>query len=340
MSDGEDESLERKISRLRQEVAEVKGECERRNAGNQDDSNPKPSEAEASLEILGRLLGDINAAGDNDYSGAASRLTNQLEKASRTYENSANGGTAELDNKTQQKSTYTMTHPLAHQHDNTLAKVADFDARLTMLETVLGVETIPLPTQDASPTAVVIPTLNTLDKQIATLSSSTELSLESLSRRMRQLTEDAEKLDEARKSAKAAQDELIYRIPPALRNDPSMVEEATSEKVVDHHEQTSKINALYGTLSTIESLSPLLPSLLDRLRSLRYIHADAATAGQNLAKVEARQEAMLDEIKGWTKGLMKVEEAVEQGEKTINANTKTVESWVKELEDRMQRLDL
>ena len=299
---------------------------------------PTSQDQETSLAALSRVLDDISISGGDGSKGAASRWANKLGTAKKASVKSITSGTAEGVHQLQEKPTYTMTYAPTYEQNNMLAKVSDFDARLTMLETVLGVEAIPLPTQDVFPAKAVIPTLNALDKQISTLSSSTESSLDSVSRRIRQLTQDAEKLDEARKFAKAAQDELNHSTSRNQRQSLAVTDEAISDKVVDHSEQTSKINALYGTLSTIESLAPLLPSLLDRLRSLRYIHADAATASQSLATVESRQEAMEEEIKGWREGLEKVERAMAQGEQTMNGNTKTVEGWVRELEDRMQKL--
>ena len=106
---------------------------------------------------------------------------------------------------------------------------------------------------------------------------------------------------------------------------------------MDDPEQVSKINALYGTLPTIESLSPLLPSLLDRLRSLRSVHADATAAYHSLTQVESRQEAMAEELRFWRAGLEKVEGVVEQAQKTMSGSMSAVEGWVTELEDRMQK---
>ena len=316
----------------------MKGEYEKRKAREEDGLPPTLQDGAASLDALGRVLNDINISDGHDSTGSANRLAKKIGTTLKTYESSADTAAAEAVQPLQAKPTYTMTYAPTYQHNNTLAKVSDFDARLAMLETVLGVEAIPLPTQELSPTKAVIPSLDNLDKQISTLSSSTESSLDSVSRRVRQLTQDTEKLDEARRSAQAAQDELIELAPARHENSFVRTEEVLSDKLVDHFEQTSKINALYGTLSTIESLAPLLPSLLDRLRSLRYIHADAATASQSLTKVEARQEAMVQEIKDWREGLEKVEKAMEQGEQTMHGNTKMVEGWVKELEGRMQSL--
>ena len=78
--------------------------------------------------------------------------------------------------------------------------------------------------------------------------------------------------------------------------------------------------------------------MLDRLRSLRSLHADAATASQTLARLEARQEETKQELQGWREGLEKVETAMKQGEKTVKGNTESVETWVKELEERIRKL--
>jgi nuclear migration protein JNM1 len=135
-------------------------------------------------------------------------------------------------------------------------------------------------------------------------------------------------LDEARKSAKVAQEDLR-----AASGDSKMEDDDDIDS-----EQVAKINALYGTLATIEHLSPMLPSLLDRLRSLRAIHADAATASETLEKVAKGQEDMAGDIRKWREGLEKVEQAIKQGEQTMGGNMKAVEGWVKDLEERMARL--
>jgi nuclear migration protein JNM1 len=77
---------------------------------------------------------------------------------------------------------------------------------------------------------------------------------------------------------------------------------------------------------------------LDRLRSLRAIHADAATASESLDRTEKKQAEMAGDIKKWREGLEKVEEAMKQGESVMSGNMKVVEGWVKELEQKMEKL--
>jgi nuclear migration protein JNM1 len=197
---------------------------------------------------------------------------------------------------TGEPATYTVTYAPTYQQSHALAKAADFDARLAMLEKTLGLSSSALPTAgETQIPKAILPTLETLQRQISLLSDTTPSSLDSISRRVRTLTQEADRLDESRKAAKAARDAL-----KAAGGD--VVEEEGEDS-----EQVSKINALYGTLSTIENLAPLLPSLLDRLRSLRAIHVDAATASESLERAEKKQADMAGEIKKWSAGLEKME---------------------------------
>lgn len=286
------------------------------------------------MNTLSQVLNIVGPTDAEGESGAASRLAKRLVSSPQQTEILANGQTIEPAGQNRGSSTYTVTYAPNYKEDHALSKVSDFDSRLALMEAALGIDAIPLPTQDRSAAKAIIPTLDSLDKQLGTLSSSTDSSLDKISRRVRHLTVDAEKLERARKSAKAAQEALS-----PTSNGPRSGVASTEAEIpeVEDHESMSKINALYGTLSTIESLAPLLPSVLDRLRSLRTLHADAATASQTLFEVESRQDAMKDELQGWREGLEKVEKAMKQGEQIIKGNTEMVEGWVKELEERMGR---
>lgn len=333
MNDDEDEeSLERKVARLRQEVAEVKGEFERRRA-REEHGEAKDGAEEDTLDALSRVLHGSTATNTN---GAANRMVKQLRNASRAYDSSKLASTAEAREQNQQGPEYSVAYAPSYQQNHALAKVADFDARIGFIETLLGINTIPLPTQERLSTRAIFPILDNLDRQISTLSSSTESSLDSITRRVRKLTQDAQKLTEARTAAKAAQEALDSELSDTAR--PLNSNNEGVKNGLEDPEQISKINALYGTLATIESLAPLLPSVLDRLRSLQTVHAEAATASQTLTQLEARQDAMVQDLKGWKEGLEKIESAMNHGEHTMAGNLTVVEKWVKELEDRIKKL--
>ena len=338
-SDEEVESLERKLARLRKEIAEVKGEFEQRRAKKEDGATQESHREVESLNTLSQILETVDPPDADSSAGAASRLSKRLMAAtepSRTSVNSSNsvdGRVSKPALQTADSSTYTVTYEPAYREEHALSKISDFDSRLTLIEIALGLDAVPLPTQDRSHLKAVLPTLDTLDKQLGTLSNSTDTILDKASRSVKQLMQDTEKLEQARKAAKIAQDAPS----PSSEEFSSLNGPPKGAGVLDDPEQRSKINALYGTLSTIESLAPLLPSVLDRLRSLRSFHADAATASLTLSKLETRQEDMKQELQGWREGLKKVESAMGQGELTVKKNTETVEGWVKELEDRMRK---
>ena len=335
-SDDEVESIERKLARLRREVAEVKAEFEQRRERKDDEAPHDPQHEAESFDTLGQILESVDPSSIDGRTGAASRLTKRLGVEAKAVESSASpkdGVGSRPVQETASGSTHAVTYAPTYEKEHTLSNVSDFDSRLTLMEAALGLDAVPLPTQDISPSKAVLPALNTLEIQLITLSSSTEASLDKLSGRVKQLTHDTQQLEQARKAAKAAQEALS----PSSEDFPSLNGPAKDVDILDDVEQRSKINALYGTLSTIESLAPLLPSVLDRLRSLRSLHADAATASQTLAKLEARQEDTRQELQGWREGLEKVENAMKQGEQTVKENTETVESWVTELEERMQK---
>jgi nuclear migration protein JNM1 len=221
--------------------------------------------------------------------------------------------------------TYTVTYTPSYEQSHALAKAADFDRRLVLLEKAIGISSSALPDVGANGLPrPIVPTLDTLQKQIMTLSEASTSSLDSISRRVRTLTQEADQLEKSRKAAKAAQD--------------SLAAQGVSTQEVDDSEQTSKINALYGTLPTIEQLTPLLPPLLDRLRSLRAIHADAATASESLDRIEKSQSELASDIQQWREGLEKIENAMRDGDAAMEGNTEMVEGWVKDLEAKIAKL--
>lgn len=311
-SDDEDgEGLERKLARLRREVEEVKAEVGRR-AVEKGANATISKDLEPDVAALSKILDGIST-----NEGGAVNFAKDLGTGIQ-----ANGPPQTVQG-TGEPSTYTVTYAPTYQQSHALAKAAEFDARLAMLEKALGLEPIAL-NANGTPKAI-LPTLDTLHRQISLIAETTPSSLDGISRRVRSLTQDADKLHESRKAAKAAQQSLRAGGGDAASDDD------------EESQETAKIHALYGTLPTIENLAPILPSLLDRLRSLRAIHADAATASESLDAIDKRQIGMAEEIRKWRQGLEKVESAFGENETVMNGNIKVVEGWVKELEEKMEQ---
>jgi nuclear migration protein JNM1 len=309
LSDDDDaESLERKIARLKREVEETKDEYAKRKGAATGDDDASPGDMR--LESLSQTLDDLSRR-----SGITS-----FKKTDPTT-SGADEPTAES---LEAGPTYTITYAPTYEQTHALAKAADFDRRLLILERSLGISSSFMSEagEGGLPRAI-LPTLDSLEKQVSALSQASTANLDTISRRVRALATEQDKLNESREKAKALREELGKHAgsPPA-----------------DTSEQEAKINALYAILPTIENLTPILPPLLDRLRSLRAIHADAATASQTLDQIEKQQAEIAGEIKLWKDGIEKLESTVSNGDKVMKTNVEVMEGWVKDLEQRLEKL--
>ncbi|KAF5659696.1 dynactin subunit 2 [Fusarium heterosporum] len=311
--DDDDESLERRIARLKREVEEAKSEYLKRKTESQaQERDEDEGSGEDRLTSLGQVLDEISKPVGRT---ASVRVPQTITPTSREEKLEAPSG---------EDATYTVTYAPTYEQSHALAKATDFDRRLLMLEKGLGINASLMPEAGAEglPRAI-LPTLDSMNKQISTLSEASTANLDAISRRVRTLAQEQDKLNDSREKAKSLREELG-------RNG--------STAQPEESEQEAKINALYGILPTIENLTPLLPPLLDRLRSLRAIHADAATASDTLSRIEKQQAEMAAELKQWNEGLVKIEVAIKEGNVSVENNKQIMEEWVKDLEERIEDL--
>ncbi|KAF9771746.1 hypothetical protein IL306_010610 [Fusarium sp. DS 682] len=309
--DDDDESLERRIARLKREVEEAKNEYAKRKAESQAKEDISAAASDDRLTSLSQVLDEI--------SKPTGRPTSvRIPRTNTTSEEKTDDALPSED------ATYTITYAPTYEQSHALAKATDFDRRLLMLEKGLGINASLMPEADATglPRAI-LPTLDSMNKQISTLAEASTANLDAISRRVRTLAQEQDKLNDSREKARSLREELGRNV---------------SSAQTEETEQEAKINALYGILPTIESLTPILPPLLDRLRSLRAIHADAATASDTLTRIEKQQAEMAAELKQWNQGLVKIEAAVKDGSVSIEKNKQVMEEWVKDLEERMEDL--
>lgn len=307
--DDDEESLERRIARLRREVQEAQNEYAKKKAAASADG--EADQTDGRLTSLSAILEDISKPIATTAPSAA-----HTEKPTESN--------AEISRESTNGTTYTVSYAPNYEQTHALAKAADFDRRLLALENSLGlsISSSAEAGSNGLPRAV-LPTLDSMEKQISTIAQASTANLDAISRRVRTLAQDQDKLNESRQKARALQEEL------GRSGNPNPAEET---------EQDTKVNALYAILPTIESLTPMLPSLLDRLRSLRAIHSDAAKASELLDEIQQRQADMASELKQWNEGLTKLETAIQDGDKTGHANMETMQGWVKELEAKMEKL--
>ncbi|KAI1959658.1 hypothetical protein LOZ58_004467 [Ophidiomyces ophidiicola] len=352
-SEDEDESLERKLARLRRETEELKNEIANRNSqsGEREEEDENELSQKSILE-LNKTLNTLYISSKGGQGSSEEAFTRQLAAGIHIP-----------------KSERAVETPAAQQlggiPSSLLANTASFDARLTLLEAALGLSQAPISVSPDDPSdsdlPPILPTLRHLSSQLSTLTSTltnttssgpavipstlTTPHLEALTTRIRKLTADAEALTVARRRATdAARAVLAARIAAGTSDEPPEIPAAAAQATPTEieaaaSEQASKIQALYTTLPTITSLHPLLPSVLERLRSLRVIHAGAASASEDLEVLEKRQGEMRKEIDQWREGLAAMEERIKESEASMKRNVDVVGPWVKGLETRLDALD-
>ncbi|KAJ6189662.1 hypothetical protein N7519_004570 [Penicillium mononematosum] len=357
LSDSEDESLERRLARLRREVEDLKVEM----ANKPDAEAGGAAAAEKPGENLGDGVAELSRALDNLHASrgaansshsAAALLSQKLGSETRSTADAKTPSSADAS-----KAVSTVPAPNASSA-GILSHAAAFDSRLALLESSIGVSSSSNPfIADGVNESTSHPVLPALDQLASRLSALTGLlvgtspastapgvsnaapgmttpHMEALSTRVRKLTTDAEALTAARRKAFEAA-KAVHNA--RLASSDTDVVPALEASTDDDH--VAKIQALYTTLPTIQSLHPLLPSVLERLRSLRACHAGAAHAADSLNELEKRHAEMASEIEQWREGLTTVEEKMQQGEAALRSNVETVEPWVRDLESRLARLE-
>ncbi|KAK4865233.1 hypothetical protein LT330_001856 [Penicillium expansum] len=363
LSDSEDESLERRLTRLRREVEDLKVEMASRNdsAETGNGSSQGAAGAEKSGENLGDGVAELSRALDNLHASrgavtsshsAAALLSQKLESGTRSTPG------ANTQSSTDAPKAVSTVPPPAVSSAGILSHAAAFDSRLALLESSIGISSSSNPFIadgiNESTSHPVLPALEQLTSRLSALTGllvgtsqasttpgvpnaapgMTTPHLEALSTRVRKLTTDAEALTAARRKAFEAA-KAVHNA--RLASSDADVVPALEASTDDDH--AAKIQALYTTLPTIQSLHPLLPSVLERLRSLRACHAGAAHAADSLNELEKRHAEMASEIEQWREGLTTVEEKMQQGEAALRSNVETVEPWVRDLESRLARLE-
>ncbi|OAL37450.1 hypothetical protein AYO20_03299 [Fonsecaea nubica] len=104
-------------------------------------------------------------------------------------------------------------------------------------------------------------------------------------------------------------------------------------------EQSSKITALYNVLPTIQDLQPLLPVVLERLRTLSVIHDGAAQAKALVDALEKRQGETREEVARWREAVDTVEKGMAELEGVMKENVEILGGRVREVEGRIGTLE-
>lgn len=319
-SDEEDETIDRRFARLKRDLEELRMEVETGPSKVVKERDGKyvvePDTTETTAEDVSKLSEALDLIYPQRLAGAKNT---QADFLSRLEKSQQVDGYA-----TKPRDASKEITDIEPQLSQALLKTAEFEARLAGLEAALGLTGSNLVDQGASAPKPIIPLLNALDRQVQIITTGTS-SLEGAQSKTRQLIKDAERVQRLREANEEEDDHLHSR---------GVTNGHTS---IDAPEQVSKINALYGTLSTIDNLSPSLQMVLERLRTLRALHTSAAVAGTSLDDMEKRQAEQAAEIEQWKEALQTVESQLKDGQSSLKENVEEMEKWVKDVESRLAK---
>ncbi|KAF2442469.1 hypothetical protein P171DRAFT_417667 [Karstenula rhodostoma CBS 690.94] len=308
-SDEEQESFERKLMRLKQELQELEGEHQERvNSG--DKSKVEERDPKEIIEFISDKVDHIYAMRRGGVRGAEPQLDRTIDK---------------FNNYAPFESSSRITKAIANQPplpgsqvqrgqlEFVLDQAKQFDERLSKLETSLGLDGNTMPDLGDKAPFPVFTTLDRIEQMVGLVGDASQGNLEAASAQIKNMIADAELLKELRV-------------------------EASRDGESPNPEQEAKINALYGTLPSIDKLSPVLPMMLERLRTLRLVHTSAWAADDVLTELENRQSQQEAEIKKWEQSIQEVEADVKKCEAAMQSNMHTVGDWVKKIEERVAKL--
>lgn len=330
-SDEEEESFERKLARVRQEALELEQEyAERVQSG--DRTKTEERDSKEIMEFIsdkvdsiyaqrrGENKGSNNSSAESQLSATIQKFNNYTPFAPSPRISKAIANQPPLPGSQIQRS----------QLDHVLNQASDFDARLTRLEQSLGLNGSTMPDVGSNAPLPIFTTLERIEESVGLMTDASSGSLETASTQIRRLITEAEHLKQLRSSSSSPSPSSPLSPSPNTANE--------NELMALTPAQESKINALYGTLPSLDKLTPILPLVLDRLRTLRLVHTSAHQADAVLAELESRQSQQAAEIAKWAEKLGELEKEVRAAEERTEKKVGDVGEVVRGVEARVRAL--
>ncbi|EEH07278.1 conserved hypothetical protein [Histoplasma capsulatum G186AR] len=329
VSDEEDESLERKLARLRREADELKEELTTRKASHRDTQAAGAGDSvDGDQDSLDSGVLELSRALDSLH--AYSRSGSVHFTAEEILSQKLGGSIPPTVHAAKQRNE--MLHgPQSNVPAGLLSNAAAFDARLALLEAALGIPNTPIPhaSDDNAGPQPILPTLNHLTLQLSTLSSTltgpsasipvgqsqsqsqstvTTSHIEALTTRIRKLTADADALSSARRRAtEAARAVIAARIAAAASDDDpagtGTTAATTNKPTADHAPSHSSLSVtetdsaaseqtakIHALYTTLPTINSLHPLLPSVLERLRSLRAIHAGAARAAEDLDALEE--------------------------------------------------
>lgn len=309
------ETLEAKIARLTREVDEAKRELEleKRPAESRTGKRSKQQQDGEVVEGLEAVLKQLQVSTSSAPSTVDQKLFSHLT----------------ID--TESKASASKKADKNADHSSQISQLASLEDRISKLEKIIGLA------EADSFKASYRPVLETLQdlRQRLQLLTSTPAALDMAANNLRNLIISLDKLKSGKatrqpstaspgSSGAAAPDSSASQseVPPAIDGNGLPVSQA------------AKIDQLYSKLPVVEKFHILLPRILERLKTLRGIHADAESTNASIKDMDSAILGLKTDLKNWQSALVSVEEKLAKFETTSSGNKKEVKEWIDDLKSR------
>lgn len=132
----------------------------------------------------------------------------------------------------------------------------------------------------------------------------------------------------------------LDRAAAAARRQPnSATLQPTDKTVTISTSDYATLQNLFNLLPRLDPLLPIVPPLLARLRSLAGLHASAGEIVENLNRLKEVERQGGEEAKELRDVVEGVQRGLDDAGKTILSNWEGVEKRMKDLEERLKKLD-
>jgi len=198
--------------------------------------------------------------------------------------------------------TYELFYTPQHNKMKELSKAADLEKRIAQLEQLVG--------QKNTPTNPLSETVAQLKDKIGVIS--TPENIESLQKSLKVMGQEIDSVLEKKKNF-------------------SVVAPAVNEQ---------KINDLYDLTNRWDVTAQQLPSIVQRLQSLRALHEQSASFVNTVAQLESQQEEISSLLKFNNELSTKLDSNFSANMQTIKSNVSSLEARYEELKKRFEAMGL
>ncbi|ODV95079.1 hypothetical protein PACTADRAFT_34817 [Pachysolen tannophilus NRRL Y-2460] len=212
---------------------------------------------------------------------------------------------------------------IANESTITSDQIAGLDSRLAKLESILGYSE-----STEAQNFTIQSMINDLYRQVSIMSNpdfiknDVEPLIESLERAKKFNNDSSERMNRMAF--------LQKKNPYTLEND-----ESNNTSIIE----SKKIHAIYEKLVSLPNFEELLPSVINRLKSLNKLHLQIGSSVDFVDNLDNRLTGLETSIKEWDETLDHMETKFNEYQKLSNNNKQEIKAWIDDLDKKIEKIN-